>query len=1343
MPTQYIFTALPRHVTPGTGGLVDLDLSLFVSPRLDPGVPLGTLANVSFPAGDNYTAWTQQWVLQAEFDGGPTLVSTRLGSVTPALWPLLFPETMPVRQFAYESLAHKQWVSFPLTRLHDQLRSLYATIAQVSPNSFPGVGSATASNVPELANLVDVLARIPRVARDLEATYGPHATDAQIAAVLGVAAQDAPLAIDYYRAYRFYNRHLLDAQIKPQDPPPDIPEVEFHQTTALLADYPAVLRALGFVLDVRVGVRASAIEAQGRVRLNVLDASGGVLSAGVSPWTAYTLDLENVRFLPTPVAGSDIEGGMLRLDDPDRFRLVQMDVDGGVLKTLQFASNMSNLKVLNQLKTPEQAVASLRSAGLAVARVARPEALIDSVDGQDEVNGAISTNTAAALAARPIYAGDVLRGYRLDVRVNDRWFSLCERHGTYTIGSGRGQVDLETEDEGYVKAASAVAESDQPDDLYAHEIIAQWDGWSLVAPRPGRTVSFDKDPDAPENQTLAVRDEPNAPHPDLDFVAEVRARPGSLPRLRFGQRYRLRARCVDLAGNSLPLSTPLAASITVGEHLYARHEPVQSPTLVYRYKQTEGEWIENLVIRSDRDVSASEYADLHAGRGYRETAERHVAPPKATQVLCEAHGAFDALWQGESQLTHRDSYLLALKEQGSFLDREVFVPASASYVQVQSELHHTPRTPSAERGAWPEARGDTLGAGVYVAIPGEEVLLPYLPDPMAASLVLQEKGTGKFWSKPYVGGWPSPQPFRLVLRAGSEVDSEPRIETEGATCDVYLPQATIWELRFSSGLDADALDHMAYWQDVQGHPAAMAAVRSGTHWMFSPQRTISFVHAVQRPLEDPVASAVPEANRGAGDTHVSVGGSVNVHGRSTGQVDVVAHWEDDIDELTRPGPRKVRGTGPVQTLLPAYGATQSSLNGRLELNDTKYHRVVFQAIGTTRYREYFPHDVWRDPDNIQVAESVFDEAGQFTKAAVHVLATERPVAPVIQHIVPTFHWTYSAQNTTSRRTGRGLRVYLERPWFSSGSGELLGVVLARGNVADPQWVSRWAQDPLSRNPAPQNALERGHFTNVAQSGLNLKAPEGAGNVDVAGFAVEYDPERKRWFADIQIETRSAYYPFLKLVFCRFQPRAIPGMHLSRAVQTQYIQVAPDRTSIATRDGSRAHVTLAGPTRDDTSAGGSVPAPQANLGNIAVEPPSTSPQDLAAPAQAVPERAAHHLVIARLEHRSGESDLSWFPVNEGVELVAHETQGHPGVITWRGAVSLTPIQGELSRYRIAVEEWELYPTDPEVAVADAPKKRPQSPQPGYGRAGRAATGRLVHVSHLGVPQKNTIDELIGN
>ena len=34
--------------------------------------------------------------------------------------------------------------------------------------------------------------------------------------------------------------------------------------------------------------------------------------------------------------------------------------------------------------------------------------------------------------------------------------------------------------------------------------------------------------------------------------------PGSLPRLRFGSRYRFRARAVDLAGNSLGVDDPLA-----------------------------------------------------------------------------------------------------------------------------------------------------------------------------------------------------------------------------------------------------------------------------------------------------------------------------------------------------------------------------------------------------------------------------------------------------------------------------------------------------------------------------------------------------------------------------------------------------------------------------------------------------------------------------------------------------------------------------------------------------------------------------------------------------------------
>ena len=67
------------------------------------------------------------------------------------------------------------------------------------------------------------------------------------------------------------------------------------------------------------------------------------------------------------------------------------------------------------------------------------------------------------------------------------------------------------------------------------------------------------------------------------------------------------------------------------------------------------------------------------------------------------------------------------------------------------------------------------------------------------------------------------------------------------------------------------------------------------------------------------------------------------------------------------------------------------------------------------------------------------------KAGSIVRSSAAPDVPELVYVVPTFRWSRPAAtgNTrTSTRLGNGLRVYLERPWFSSGDGELLGVVLS-------------------------------------------------------------------------------------------------------------------------------------------------------------------------------------------------------------------------------------------------------------------------------------------------------------
>src|SRR5207247_7563859 len=61
----------------------------------------------------------------------------------------------------------------------------------------------------------------------------------------------------------------------------------------------------------------------------------------------------------------------------------------------------------------------------------------------------------------------------------------------------------------------------------------------------------------------------------------------------------------------------------------------------------------------------------------------------------------------------------------------------------------------------------------------------------------------------------------------------------------------------------------------------------------------------------------------------------------------------------------------------------------------------------------------------------------------------RPDRPKPLYIVPLFEWKRNATGLKAVRRGTGLRVYMERPWFSSGAGELLGMTLRPASVNVP------------------------------------------------------------------------------------------------------------------------------------------------------------------------------------------------------------------------------------------------------------------------------------------------------
>ena len=101
-----------------------------------------------------------------------------------------------------------------------------------------------------------------------------------------------------------------------------------------------------------------------------------------------------------------------------------------------------------------------------------------------------------------------------------------------------------------------------------------------------------------------------------------------------------------------------------------------------------------------------------------------------------------------------------------------------------------------------------------------------------------------------------------------------------------------------------------------------------------------------------------------------------------------------------------------------------------------------------------------------------------------IASSARPATPIVRDAVPLLRWSAAPEpgGPFGWRSTRspGIRIWLDRPWFSSGDGELLGVlVFDRSEYVkrDGAWVteartpppdgatSLWAADPILHAPA--------------------------------------------------------------------------------------------------------------------------------------------------------------------------------------------------------------------------------------------------------------------------------------
>jgi hypothetical protein len=832
------------------------------------------------------------------------------------------------------------------------------------------------------------------------------------------------------------------------------------------------------------------------------------------------------------------------------------------------------------------------------------------------------------------------------------------------------------------------------------------------------------------------------------------------------------------AGPELPVRTVTAP------RPYLRWDPVPFPALVPRRALGTGEQLARLVVRSGLIDGSSDA---------QPTSERHVAPPKATELEAEAAGHFDAAMGtgGAAEVTRL--YQLALVEAGTFLDRQAPNPDDPNAPLDQPGIALVSR-PGADTDHAVQlddySRGQPLGEGQYVVHDTDALRLPYLPDPYAngVAMVFYEAGAPHALPEPkvlqsvtipYPGNWPFLQPLRLVLDRSDDPDARLAARADGHELHVTVPRGESVGVWLSSSMRREDLDRFGMWRsqlasvlvpapgggltqdELAAAEALFRAAANGWTWWLTPSADLLLVHAVPRPVTPPHLVTLRMLMRPAGRGVVALVGVVDLHGPSTERLQLRASWTEQVDDLSTTGPRQVSrsdvvvnsAVGPrersgviglVDFLQPVAGVDLADgtvgLHAAIQKFPDTHHRVItYTPSGTTRYRELFERaDVPADDDPSLAGQPV----------TLDIPSSSRPAGVDVLDTAPLLRWermVEPAEPFALRSVRRsGVRIWVSRPWYSSGDGELLGVLTFEPYEPDPDHpgqerlkavqvrdnsTSLWGKDPIVVAGGPVGDLRAATnpplvpLRELVLAAVNL-APlpieptparpaavadsvplvdhAGLPLVRVFGYQPEYDTESRRWFIDIALEDGPALSPFVRLAVARYQPISLPGKALSSVAVTSWVQPLPTRTVTVSRQGpERVQVTVTG-TISLLHPFGDVTGDIGPGEDITGDTPTGT---AGRAASIVRQSRRVHISLQRLA--PGAGDLGW-ETSYLNEIRAVSVDGSTWKATWTGSLSLPPgsgtpdgdaiglpplqTPGSSTTWRVLVEEHEVLDAD---------------------------------------------------
>ncbi len=1122
-------------------------LSVYFAPRIFTGGTIGLL-----PDWSDWAAASNALMIEVFLDGiqVPPAQITRTPIARSDIWDAVFDPNTPITAFQPVDRRNTPFRTFSEVEVASDILALYTDTAIQNPE-FPPSAS-------------DLMAR--PLTSQLLAGGGAVAP--------GVLAADT------------FQRRIGAKPVSPPSPP----EWDFHQALSLLGRHPHLLRLLGVVVDLEF---IGPVLPPGVVAVTT-NYVATYLPFGGSPYEIPTRVPLTNSFYAAP-RHADYSGGFLTLGDGN-WDLVSLDVQNAVRRLVAFARELDGAE-------DEGALPALDDSGLTLARTGRGVRLNQRFGDDFQVEQQVLDAAASNDDFVQLFVEDVTLGYRVDVRRDGGDpLSLFARSAASPPGyhfPRNALLDLTPPaDEGWIgnsltgerlgggMGGALSAEKRLSDAL------ARWRGWSLAAPPIGQVAD-------PATNTLETPQNAASAGDLVQFEVNYRPTPLTLPRLVYGSTYRMRARGVNIAGESLAVTAPAAGNALSPAHVYGRLTPIPAPMVVRRSARPIpglADTTERIVIKSNYNVPYSQIA----------ANDRLIFPAASSQQTCERH----ALPNGGISGDLVDYTLLADRDGRDVADQTVLDPHSGEIVA-----------------------GILAGPGVQPGAPVQTA--QYLPDPAGRAVTLAGlPGTRLPLVVPFIGAWPDFQSRRLVVQGAAS--GAPKVAPNGGAITVKLKKAAQFVVEVSAAPGPNFVGHFKLWQAiVAANPGSLNALKQyaqgGRHWMLSARRRIKLVHAVRQPLAIPSVDSLVAARTAIGSKQFALTGVLDVNRPSTGRVILTGTWTDPVDDPALPEPGERTGAAVLGTQRVSVNGDEDTAAADLTVSfvDNKRHQVDVAQEAFTRFARDFAQagfivfttdtvtldargvlaaltSLRATPESdpyvegvdytldaaagtatrlvggaIPTAQSIvalyvalplsrnFDEAG----APPHSLLVPnaRVPAPLPVHsLVPAFTRTVTTTTNSIKvvANGRMVRCYLERPWFHTGEGELLGVVMdAVLPVGALPNHTRHGRDALLATGGPPQPLPS-HFVRATTSGV-------FDGLSVSGHEVAFDAERQQWYCDIEIDTDLGYRSFTRFVLARFQPEAIDGAHLSQLAPQDPLLLGVHRTVTVRKASKDLVVTVKG------------------------------------------------------------------------------------------------------------------------------------------------------------------------